>query len=187
MQQPALPVPGPAIVEEQGSGHTEVAHEPTLLGLGAEGWVYVSITIFFFLAIFVAKAHRKILAKLDEQIAETRRTLDDAKRVRSEAEVLLEGAKARRAEIEDDAAAMMANARAEADDLLAKAQKDGEAMVARRQRMAEDHIAAAEREALASVRNEAVAAATAASRRLIAASHGEAADRLLADKVIAAL
>lgn len=183
MQQPALPAP----VEEQTTAHTEEAHGPELLGLGAEGWVYAAITIFFLLAIFVGKAHKTILTKLDEQIAETRKELDEAKRVRTEAEALLRETQARRAEVETDAAAMMANAKTEAEDLIAKAEKDGAAMVARREKMAEDQIAAAEREALASVRNEAVAAATAASRKLIAGSHGEKADRALADKVIAGL
>lgn len=180
---PALP----SIVEEQPAGHTQVADEPELLGLGVEGWVYASITIFFLIAIFYAKAHRTIIAKLDEQIAETRRELDEAKRVRVEAEALLASATTRRAQVEKDAEAMMANAQTEAEDLLAKAEKDGAAMVARRERMAEDKIAAAEREALSAVRNEAVTAATAASRRLIAEKHGEDADRLLADRVIAEL
>lgn len=183
MQQPALPAP----VEEQTTAHIGEAHGPTLLGIGAEGWVYVSITIFFLIAVFVAKAHRTILAKLDDQIAETRKELDEAKRVRSEAEALLWETQARRAETETDAAAMLANARAEAEDLIAKAEKDGAAMVARRQKMAQDQIAAAEREALASVRNEAVAAATGAARRLIAGSHSPTADRALADKLIAGL
>lgn len=182
MEQPPLPLP----IEEQ-TAHTEADHGPTLLGIGAEGWVYVSVTIFFLLAIFVAKAHRTILAKLDAQIAETRKELDEAKRVRTEAEALLRETQARRAEVETDAAAMMANAKAEAEDLIAKAETDGKAMVARRERMATDKIAAAEREALASVRNEAVAAATAASRKLIAEKHGQDADRALADKVIAGL
>jgi F-type H+-transporting ATPase subunit b len=183
MQQPALPVP----VEAHTVAHAEADHGPTLLGLGAEGWVYVSITIFFVLAIFVAKAHRTILAKLDAQIAETRKELDEAQRVRAEAEALLRETEARRAEVESDAAAMLANARAEAQDLIAKAEREGEAMVARRRKMAEDQIKAAEREALAALRNEAAAAATAASRRLIASTHGETADRALADKVIASL
>lgn len=183
MQQPALPVP----VETQAAGHTEADHGPTLLGIGAEGWVYVSVSIFFLLAIFVGKAHKKILAALDGQIAETRKELDEAKRVRTEAETLLRETQSRRAEVETDAAAMMANARAEAEDLIAKAEKDGAAMIARREKMAEDQIAAAEREAVSSVRNEAVAAATAASRKLIVSSHDENADRILADKVIAAL
>ena len=182
MQQPALP----AVVEAQ-AGHTEAGHGPELLGLSAEGWVYVSITIFFLIAFFYAKAHRTILAKLDAQIAETRKELDEAKRVRTEAEGLLRATQARRAEVETDAAAMMANARAEADDLIAKAEKDGTAMVARREKMAEDQISAAERDAVASLRNQAVAAATAASRKLIATSHTAKADSTLADKVISGL
>ena len=94
MQQPALPVP----TETQTVAHTEAAHEPTLLGLGVEDWVYVSITLFFVLAIFVARAHRTIVTKLDEQIAETRKELDEARRVRTEAEALLRETQARRAE-----------------------------------------------------------------------------------------
>ena len=183
MQQPALPL----AVEEQAAGHTEPAHGPTLLGLGAEGWVYVSVTIFFVLAIFVAKAHKIILSKLDDQIAETRKELDEAKRVRTEAEAMLRDTQARRAGAEKDAEAMLANAKTEADDILAKAEADGKAMVARRERMATDKIAAAEREAVEAVRNQAVAAATAASRKLIAETHGQDADRALADKVIAGL
>ncbi|MFM2410431.1 MAG: hypothetical protein RL481_1259, partial [Pseudomonadota bacterium] len=74
---------------------TEVAHGeagdhgPELLGLGAEGWVYVSVTLFFLIAIFVFKAHRKIADALDAQIAETRRTLDEALAIRTEAEAVL--------------------------------------------------------------------------------------------------
>jgi F-type H+-transporting ATPase subunit b len=82
---------------------------------------------------------------------------------------------------------MLANARTEADDILAKAEADAKAMVTRRERMATDKIAAAEREAIASVRNRAVTAATAASRKLIAEKHGVDADRALAEQVIAGL
>jgi F-type H+-transporting ATPase subunit b len=60
-------------------------------------------------------------------------------------------------------------------------------MVERRKRMAEDKIAAAEREAVEDVRNRAVGAATAASRKLIAEKHDADADKALADKVIAGI
>ena len=60
-------------------------------------------------------------------------------------------------------------------------------MVERRKRMAEDKIAAAEREAVDDVRNRAVNAATNASRKLIAEKHDAAADKALADTVIAGI
>jgi F-type H+-transporting ATPase subunit b len=175
----------PTTTEVQ-AGHTEAAeHEPTLLGLGAEGWVYTGITIFFLLAFFVGKIHRKVTDALDAQIAETRRTLDEAKALRAEAEAALSEAKAQRDASAKDAKAMLANAEHESEAILAKAEADSKAMVERRKRMAEDKIAAAEREAVEDVRNRAVNAATVASRRLIAAQHDAKADKALADKVIA--
>ena len=64
---------------------------------------------------------------------------------------------------------------------------DSKAMVERRKRMAEDKISAAEREAVEDVRNRAVAAATGASRKLIAEKHDAEADKALADKAIAGI
>lgn len=124
---------------------------------------------------------------IDGKIAAIRQQLDEAKALRAEAEKLRAEYAAKIAGAEKDAEAMLANARTEAEDILAKAEADGTAMVARRERMASDKIAAAEREALESVRNKAVAAATVASRKLIAEKHGQDADRALADKVIAGL
>jgi len=84
----------------------EGAHpEATLLGLGSEGWVYVGLTIFLLLAIFVAKAPQKIVEALDGRIAETRRQLDEAKAIRAEAEALLAEARARAQASAGDAAA----------------------------------------------------------------------------------
>jgi len=179
----------PSIVEDTPTAHTEAdggAH-PELLGLAAEGWVYAGITIFFLVAIFVFKAHRRIADALDAQIAETRRSLDEAERYRKEAEGLLEDARKQQADSAKDAEAMLANAQTEADNILAQAETDSKAMVERRKRMAEDTIAAAEREAVQDVRNRAALAATVASRKLIAQKHDAEADKALADQVIAAL
>lgn len=179
----------PSIVEETPTAHVEAdgGHGPELLGLSAEGWVYAGITLFFLVAIFVFKAHKKIAEGLDAQIAETRKSLDEAERYRAEAEALLEDARTRQERSIRDAEAMMAGAQTEADAILVQAEKDSKAMVERRKRMAEDTIAAAEREAVQDVRNRAAMAATLASRRLIAEKHDAKADRKLADEVIASL
>src|SRR3546814_11932660 len=77
------------------AGQAEAAeHGAELLGLGAEGWVYVGITIFFLIAIFRFKAHRKVTEALDARIAATRKSLDEAQAIREEAEALLKEAKA---------------------------------------------------------------------------------------------
>ncbi|MFM9827140.1 MAG: hypothetical protein ACKVOB_00175 [Sphingomonas sp.] len=167
----------------------EVAHEegPTLLGLGAEGWVYVGLTIFLLLAVFVGKAPQKITEALDARIAATRRQLDEAKAIRAEAEALLAHAKARHAASAGDAAAIIAHAASEAKQLLAKAEADATDLMVRRAKMAEDKIGAAERGAVAEVRARAADAASRAAAAVIAGHHGAEADKPLVDRTIAEL
>ena len=179
---------------EHTTAHTEVDggpvhedHGPTLLGLSAEGWVYVGLTIFLLIAIFVAKAPRKILDALDARIADARKELDRAYAIRQEAEALLAEAHKRNAASAGDAAAIVAHAEAEAKALVAKAEPDAADLVKRRAKMAEDKIAAAERAALAEVRAKAADAAARAAASLIADTHGAAADKPLVDKTIAGL
>ncbi|HWW63945.1 MAG TPA: hypothetical protein VNZ43_04230 [Sphingomonadaceae bacterium] len=179
MHEPALP-----------SAYTEVpahAHGPLLLGLDAEGWVYVGITLFLLLTIFVLKAPQKLAAGLDKRIADTRRELDEAKAIRAEAEAVLAEAKARQAAAATEAKAILAQAEEEAGQLVAKAEADVASLIERRARIASDRIAAAERTAVAEVRAQAASAAAAAAAKLIADHHDAAADKALIDRTIADL
>ncbi len=172
---------------------TEVSHDarahhgPELLGLGAEGWVYVSVTIFFLLAFFVFKAHRKIAEALDAQIAETRKTLDEAKQVRAEAEALLASAQKAHSDGVNDASAMIAQAEKEAAALISVADADAKKMIERRAKAASEKIAAAERAAIADVRAKAANGAAAAAAQLIATNHNSKTDANLVDATIASL
>lgn len=169
-----------------GAGGVPIHVEPELFGLAP--YQIVALAMLVLLLIMLWKRVPAMITRgLDGKIAAIRQQLDEAKALRAEAEALRGEYSAKIAGAEKDAEAMLANARAEADDILTRAQADSTAMIARRERMAQDKIAAAEREAVDSVRNRAIAAAAAASRTLIAQNHGEAADRALADKVIAGL
>jgi F-type H+-transporting ATPase subunit b len=160
--------------------------EPSVLGLDSYQWVALAMSVL--IGVFIwKKVPGLITGGLDAKIAEIRRALDEAKSLRAEAEALRAEYAAKIASAEKDAEAMLAGAREEADAILAKAEAESEGMVARRQRMAEDKIAAAERAAIAEVKAKAVTAAAAASKLLIAERHDSAADRKLADEVIAAL
>lgn len=160
---------------------------PVLLGLGAEGWVYVGLTLFLLLAIFVGKAPKRVTDALDERIAETRRQLDEAARLRNEAEALLAEAQARNAASAGDATAIVTHAEEEAKGLLKKAEADAKDLIERRRKMADDKIAAAERGAIAEIRAIAADAAARAAAAIIAEQHGAAADKALVDKTIAGL
>lgn len=174
------------------TAHTEVAshgedHGPTLLGLSAEGWVYTGVSIFFIIAFVFFKAHRKILDGLDARIADTRRELDEAATLRSEAEAMLVAAKKEKAAAAKDAAEMLAAAEIEAGVLVTAAEENSKLLIERRAKMAEDNIAAAERSAIADVRTKAAAVSAAAAAQLIAAHHDAKADAALVDQSIASL
>ncbi len=171
------------LLAAEAAGHAE-EHEATLLGLGAEGWVYVGITIFFLIAIFVMKAPGKITAALDAQIAETRKNLDEAASIRNEAEALLAAARRKHEASARDAEGLLAHARHEAEVLIAKAEADTSALIARREKMAQDKIGAAERAAIDELRGKTAAAATTAARGLIAENYSAVADKAQVDSVI---
>ena len=171
---------------ESGHGGAPVHVEPDLFGLAP--FQIVSVAMLVLILVMLWKRVPGAVGRgLDARIAAIKEQLEEANFLRAEAEKLRSEYEIKIAGAQQDAEAMLANAEAEANDILAKAEADGKAMVSRRERMAEDKIAAAEREAVESVRNRAVTAATAASRKLIAEKHGEEEDRALADKVIAGL
>jgi F-type H+-transporting ATPase subunit b len=170
----------------EGVEHAEHA-EATLLGLGPEGWVYAGITLFFLIAIFGAKAHRQLLGALDAQIAETRKSLDEAAAIRGEAEALLASAKKQQAASTKEAVEILTHAQHEAETIVAKAKADTADLVARRAKMAQDKISAAERAAVEALRARTAEAATSAARGLIAAQHDAKSDKGLVDEAIAGL
>lgn len=169
---------------EHGAG---VHAEPTLLGLAPFQWVALAMLVLILIAIFGAKVHRIIAGGLDRQIAAIREQLDEAKKLRAEAEALRAEYAAKIAGAEKDAEAMLENARHEAAAIIDKAEADTTALIARRERMAEDKIGAAERAVVEELRARAAEASTAAAASLIRERHDEAADRALADRMIAEL
>ena len=161
--------------------------EATLLGIGAEGYVYISVSIFLVLAVVVGKLPQRIAAALDARIAGVRRQLDEAKAVRAEAEALLADAAARRDAATRDAEAIVARAHAEAAELVSASEKAAELTIERRTQAAEAKIAAAERAAEAELRADVARRVTAAAATLIAARADKTLQARLTDEAIAGL
>jgi F-type H+-transporting ATPase subunit b len=165
-----------------GTPHTD----PAALGLDATAWVALAMLVVFAIMLW-KKVPAAIGRGLDKKIAGIREQLDEAARLRAEAEALRSEYEARSAQAGVEAQAMIDRARHEAEGIVAQAKLDADALVERRARMAEDKIGAAERTALAEVRAHAARAATAAAAQLIAQSHDAAADRAMIDRTIAGL
>ncbi|MEO8713489.1 MAG: F0F1 ATP synthase subunit B, partial [Acetobacteraceae bacterium] len=107
-----------------------------------------------------------------------------AARLRREAENMLREAQMQRDRATEDAQALIAGARAEAERLAATAAQDAEASARRREQMTLDRIAAAEKAAIDHVRLAAADVATVAARQIIADGLSPAADATLIDTAI---
>ncbi|MBX6424983.1 MAG: ATP F0F1 synthase subunit B [Variibacter sp.] len=145
----------------------------------AEFWVAVAAVIVL-LVLFSVGAHKRLLAALDGHRARIQAELDEAQRLREEAEGLVAHYRAKRAEAEKEAEALIASARAEAERYAAESKAKMEEFVARRTKMAETKIAQAEVQALAEVRAAAADAAVAAATEILTQSaKGKVADDLI--------
>jgi F-type H+-transporting ATPase subunit b len=151
--------------------------------LEAEFWVAVAFVIFFAVLGYFG-VHKKLVKGIDDRRDRIKAELDEARRLKEEAQALLAGYRRKQHEVEHEAQAIIASAKAEAERLAAEAAAKMEEFVARRTRMAEDRIAQAEAQALADVRSAAAEAAVAAAGSILARTvKNEVADTLLADGI----
>lgn len=145
-----------------------------------EFWVAVAFVIFVGVLIYVG-AHRKIIEALDQRSARIKAELDEARRLRDEAETLLAEYQRKQGEAEREAEAIIAEAKAEAERVAAEARGKMEEFVARRTKLAETKIGQAEAQALADVRAAAADAAVAAAEKILReTAKGKIADDLIA-------
>ena len=131
-----------------------------------ETWVFIAFLLFFI--IFGRKIWSALVAMLDDRTATVKAELEEAAKLRREAEAMLREAETKRAEALADAKALIEGARAEAQRVTAAAAAEAEGSAKRRTQMAEDRIAAAEKAAVDEVRHLAAEIATTAARQVIA-------------------
>ncbi|HTP91089.1 MAG TPA: ATP F0F1 synthase subunit B [Xanthobacteraceae bacterium] len=148
-----------------------------------ENWVAIGLIIFLGLLAYLG-VHRKLLEALDGRQGRIKAELDEAVRLKQEAQALLAEFERKGREAENEAAAIIAGAKVEAERIAAEAKSRMEDFVARRTKMAETKIAQAEAQALADVRSAAADAAVAAAEKILsAATKGKIADDLLAQGI----
>jgi F-type H+-transporting ATPase subunit b len=170
------------------AAHAAAEHHelPTALGLTPGGWVAASMLAVFGIMLW-AKVPAIVAGMLDKQIGKIKKQLDDAAKLRAEAEALKAEYEKKVRAAARDAEAMKAAADEEAKQIVAKAKSDAEALIERRTKSAEEKIAAAERNAVAELRAKAADAAAEAARSLIAKGHDAKADKALVDQAIAGI
>ncbi|MHC5306601.1 F0F1 ATP synthase subunit B [Bartonella sp. LJL80] len=129
-------------------------------------WALIGLLLF--IAILVAiKIPGKTAAFLDDRARRINDELEEARRMREEAQQVLAEYQRKRAEAEKEAEDIVAAAKREAASLAEEARKKTEDYVARRNKLAEQKISQAEAEAVSAVRSSAVDLAVAAASEII--------------------
>lgn len=128
-------------------------------------WISLAILTLFYIAWGPVKS--AVLGGLDARAARIAKDLDEAAKLRKEAEKLLAEYQAKHREAMAQADAIVTQAREEAARLAAKAETDLAASLKRREDLAMERIAQAEAQATAEVRTAAVDLAMAATARLL--------------------
>ena len=146
-------------------------------------WVAVSFVIL--VALIAKPIWKTATSALDAKIAEIQNRIEEAVRLREEAQELLAGAKRKLAEAERQAQSIIDEARDEAQSLSRKLAEEAEAALKRRERMAMDRIGQAEADATAEIRAFTADVALEATRQILTQEvQGERAQGLVNSSIV---
>jgi F-type H+-transporting ATPase subunit b len=149
----------------------------------AEFWVAVSFVAFALILVYY-KVPGLIAKARDDRAESIRKELDEARRLRDEAQALLSDYQTRHRNVGDEAKAIVDQARHEADAFALETRQELKDTLERRTRLAEEKIARAEAQAVDEVRSAAVDMAIAAAERILREKASGAAGAQLIDQSI---
>lgn len=168
------------------------AAETTAYGTGAPGGLLGDTALWVLLAFIVVigvfirfGVPGMITGSLDKRANRIADEINDARKMREEAQELLAQYQRRQREAEEEAAAIIEQAKKDAKIIAAEARDKMNEQLARRTKAAEDKIARAEAQALAEVRGRAADVAIAAARDIIRERMDQGAQNAFIDRAIA--
>ncbi len=157
----SLPVVSPAFAAAAGKPFFSLYNTDLVVAIAFI--LFVGLLIYF-------RVPGRIVAYLDARAAQIRAELEEARRLREEAQELRASFERKRQTVHEQVERIIAKARANAEAAAEQAKAEIVAATARRLRAAEERIAAAEAAAIREIRETAVRIATAAAGEVIAAS-----------------
>jgi len=154
--------------------------------LDASFWVAVCL-ILFFAALIWKGVHKAIGSSLDERASKIESELEEARRLREEAQALLASYHRKQKEAEQLAEDIIIKARKDAETMADQARKDLQERLERRASLAEAKIANAEAQALSDVKAQAAQMAIDAAQKLLTSNMSAANHTALVKKGIDSL
>jgi len=146
-------------------------------------WALVALVLFFVLLVYL-KVPGTVTGTLDKRAETIRTELDDARRLREEAQSLLAEYQRKGREAETEAEEIVDQAKREAAALAGEAGRRLDEYVVSRTKLAEQKIAQAEAQAIQEVRALSANVSIAAAEKILGAKvKGAAADSLIARSI----
>lgn len=149
----------------------------------AEFWVAVAF-VAFVLVLLYYRVPRLVSKALDERAEAIRKELDEARRLREEAQALLADYQKKHRNVGQEADVIVETARREAEALANETRASMTESLERRTRMAEEKIERAEAQALDEVRASAIDVAVAAAEKILREKMAAGGDASLVDQSI---
>ena len=132
----------------------------------AEFWVAVAFGVFV-LILFYYRVPKLVAKSLDDRAEAIRKELDEARRLREEAQTLLADYQKRHRNVGQEADTILDQARREAEAFAHETRVSLKETLERRTKQAEDKIARAETQAVDEVRAAAIDVAMAAAEKIL--------------------
>jgi F-type H+-transporting ATPase subunit b len=148
-------------------------------------WVAIAFVLFV-IAVF-KPAKKALTGGLDAKIAEIREQVEEAEKLREEAQALLSTYQRQQREALQEAEKIISRAEEDAARLKAASEKDLEAAIKRQEALAEEKIAQAEAAAVARVQEMAADLAVAATEKILTERLAGDAGKDLVDNAIGEL
>ncbi|MBI1393491.1 MAG: F0F1 ATP synthase subunit B [Alphaproteobacteria bacterium] len=162
---------------EHGAGHSTPILQDTSF------WVSLGFLVVVGLLLYMG-AHTSITKALDARAQRISDELDEARRLREEAQELLAQYQRRQREAEDEAQAIVEQAKRDAKRLAASMREKINEQIDRREKSAAQKIARAEAQAITEIRGQIVDAAVNATQIIIRDRMDQSAQSALAEKAL---
>jgi F-type H+-transporting ATPase subunit b len=150
-------------------------HDPTFA---------VLVAFIIFIGLLLKPVKKALTGSLDAKIDQIRSEVDEAQKLREEAQATLAAYQRQQRDAIEEVEALLSRAQSEADAHKAEAERALEASLKRQEQQAQEKIAQAEANAVREIRDQAIDVAIAATSQLLMEKlSGEAGDALIAQSI----
>lgn len=178
-----LPVFLAAADVAEAAGAHGASHEATPLFQDTSTWVSLGFLVVVALFIYMG-VHKQLTGGLDKRAQKIADEIDEARRLREEAQELLAQYQRRQREAEEEAKSIIDQAKRDAKRLAAESRDKINDQLGRRMKAAEEKIARAEAQAIAEVRSQTADVAITAAGDIIRTRMDQGAQSAMAERAI---